>query len=79
MDQEVIKALKTEFRKLQLTKILENYETSNKPYKLNVLETILFISKAWDRVLKQSISKRFRHAGFTSQLEIEDEKLPLAE
>lgn len=54
IDQGVIKALKTEFGKLLLTKILENYETSNKPYKLNILETILFIAEAWDRVLKQT-------------------------
>lgn len=84
MDQGVIKALKTEFRKLQLTKILEHHETSNKPYKLNMLEAIIFISEAWDRVSKQTISRCFRHAGFTSQLDNdssfdEEENLPLSE
>ena len=84
MDQGVIKALKTEFRKLQMIKILQELETTDTPYKLNILDAILFISKAWDQVSQQTISNCFRHAGFRSQLvghlldSDEEDNLPLS-
>lgn len=82
MDQGVIKSLKTQFRKLQIMKILEELKnTDSRPKKLNVLEAILLVSKAWDRVSQKTISNCFAHAGFHSttsaQEYTEEDDLPL--
>ncbi|CAH3998250.1 unnamed protein product [Pieris brassicae] len=85
MDQGVIKALKTQYRKLivykQVLQMIQNIENSKDTQSLSVLDAILMISEAWDKVTQTTIANCFRHAGFKdlspSQAENDDD-IPLA-
>lgn len=81
MDQGVIKALKTQYRKLQVLQMIENIENSKDIKSLSVLDAILMISEAWEKVTQTTIANCFRHAGFKdlsrSQAE-DDDDIPLA-
>ncbi|CAH4036248.1 unnamed protein product [Pieris brassicae] len=50
MDQGVIKALKTQYRKLQVLQMIQNIENSKDTKSLRVLDAILMISEAWEKV-----------------------------
>lgn len=81
MDQGVIKALKTQYRKLQVLQMIQNIENSKPINSLSVLDAILMISEAWEKVTQTTITNCFRHAGFNdlspSQAE-DDDDIPLA-
>lgn len=63
IDQGIIKALKVQFRKLQVMKIIENADR-NTTWNITLIEAITMISSAWDKVSSQTIANCFRHAGF---------------
>lgn len=78
MDQGVIKALKTQYRKLQVLQMIQNIENSKDTKSL----------KAWEKVTQTTIANCFRHAAFKdlspSQARLiqstdEDDNVPLAE
>ncbi|CAB3222382.1 unnamed protein product [Arctia plantaginis] len=79
-DQGMIKALKTQYRKLQVLQMIQNIEKSKDTKSLNVLDAILMISEAWEKVTQTTIANSFRHAGFKdlspSQAE-DDDDIPL--
>ncbi|XP_038221451.1 uncharacterized protein LOC119839286 [Zerene cesonia] len=81
MDQGVIKALKTQYRKLQVLQMIQNIENSQGIKSLSVLDAILMISEAWEKVTQTTIANCFHHAGFkdlsASQAE-DDGDIPLA-
>lgn len=81
MDQGVIIALKTQYRKLQVIQVLQNVENDEDSISLSILDAILMISEAWEKVKQTTIAKCFRHAGFQdlspSQAE-DDDDIPLA-
>lgn len=66
MDQGVIHSLKTQYRKLQIIETIKNIELG-KENTITVLDAILMVSAAWEKVTAKTISGCFRHAGFTSQ------------
>lgn len=68
MDQGVIKSLKTQYRKFQILKMIQNVENNNEK-KLTVLDAIMMISAAWENVSEKTISNCFRHAGFKESIE----------
>ena len=85
-DQGIIKSLKTHYRKLHVSQIIQRIE-NNQPTKLSVLDAILLASKAWDNVTSSTIKNCFRHAGFQidsenfdsdDSLEDDEDNIPLA-
>lgn len=89
MDQGVIwviHSLKCHYRKLLLLKIINGIEAKENT-QVTLLNAINFIHKAWQRVLPQTITNCFRHAGFLENnttpdsegdFDIEDD-MPLSE
>ncbi|XP_056641291.1 tigger transposable element-derived protein 4-like [Diorhabda sublineata] len=65
MDQGVIKALKVNFRKLLVLKMIDNIE-KNIEHNVHLLQAIVMVSKAWDIVDCDTIRNCFRHGGFLS-------------
>lgn len=65
MDQGVIHCLKVAFRKELVYKIIQKLDSGNHT-QVNVLEAIMMISKAWEKVPKSTIVNFFIHAGFSS-------------
>ncbi|KAG5882625.1 hypothetical protein JTB14_013314 [Gonioctena quinquepunctata] len=81
MDQGVIKALKSQYRKLQVLQMLQNIENCEDTKSLSVLDAILMISEAWENVKQTTIANCFRHAGFkdlSPSQAMEDDDIPLA-
>lgn len=80
MDQGVIKALKTQYRKLQVLQMLQNIENHENIKSLSILDAILMISEAWEKVTQATIANCFRHAGFKdlSLTDEDDDDTPLA-
>ncbi|KAG8182175.1 hypothetical protein JTE90_017126 [Oedothorax gibbosus] len=84
--QGVIQSLKCNYRKALLSHILEHLADKT-DFKINVLDSINFLAKAWRRVSPKTIKRAFNKAGFdseepqrTAELENKDkEDLPLAE
>lgn len=69
MDQGIIRALKTNFRKSLVLKIIDNLDEisscSDKKINISVLDAILMIYDAWSNITQQTISNCYKHAGFT--------------
>lgn len=63
MDQGVIHSLKTHYRKLLVLKTISCIENKENT-QVTLLEAINFIHKAWQKILPQTITNCFRHAGF---------------
>ncbi|KAG5897906.1 hypothetical protein JTB14_017761 [Gonioctena quinquepunctata] len=81
MDQGVIKALKSQYRKLEVLQMLQNIENCEDTKSLSVLDAILMISEAWENVKQTTIANCFRHAGFkdlSPSQAMEDDDIPLA-
>jgi hypothetical protein len=67
MDQGIIRALKTHFRKNLVLKIIESLDEgacSEYP-KITILDAILMIYDAWTKITQRTIFNCYRHAGFT--------------
>lgn len=63
MDQGVIKSLKTQYRKLQVLRILQNIDAGEQR-SLTVLDALLMVSEAWEKITQKTIANCFKHAGF---------------
>ncbi|XP_044760191.1 tigger transposable element-derived protein 4-like [Coccinella septempunctata] len=72
MDQGVINSLKTHYRKMQLLETIKNIELE-KETAISLLDAVLMVSAAWEKVTAKTIQGCFRHAGFTSTNEMTDE------
>lgn len=68
MDQGVIR-LKSHYRRVQVLKLIQNLD-SNDQKSFMVLDAILMISEAWEKVSQKTIANCFRHAGFKHLLTI---------
>ncbi|XP_063617177.1 major centromere autoantigen B-like [Cydia splendana] len=69
MDQGVIRCLKSHYRRVQVLKLIQNLD-SNDQKSFTVLDAILMISEAWEKVSPKTIANCFRHAGFKHLLTI---------
>lgn len=68
MDQGIIRALKSHFRKNLVLKIIDYLDTNedssaNHP-KVTILDAILMIYDAWTKITQETVFNCFRHAGF---------------
>lgn len=79
MDQGVIRCLKAHYRKMLLTRLIQCAENKEQ-FSISVLDALVMIKTAWNRVSQETLRNCFRHAGFfrTSHFEPEDD-LPLIE
>ena len=79
LDQGIIKNLKTHYRRRILTKIINVMERNKQMPKLNLLDCVTEISKAWDLDVKQqTITNCFKKAGFgQTSLWDEEDNQPL--
>jgi hypothetical protein len=68
MDQGVIKCMKTYFRKSLVLKMINNMENKIDT-NINVLDAILLIFKAWEKVTESTIQNCFHHAGFKNAIQ----------
>jgi len=71
MDQGIIRTLKSNFRKNLVLKIIHtldknSVEKTNKP-NITMLDAILMIYDAWNKVTQTTIDNCFRHAGFVRE------------
>ncbi|XP_064071485.1 tigger transposable element-derived protein 4-like [Vanessa tameamea] len=73
MDQGVLRCLKSHYRRMQVLKLIQNLDSNNQN-SFTVIDAILMISEAWDKVLQKTIANCFRHAGFkdNSNLRLRD-------
>lgn len=62
MDQGVIKLLKTNYRKQVVLKLIHDHENNTTETKLNMLDAILMLDKAWTEVPSLAIANCFKHA-----------------
>ncbi|KAK9737679.1 hypothetical protein QE152_g10550 [Popillia japonica] len=60
------------FRKALVMKMIENAGENNE-IKINILDTVMMISTAWDAVPLNTIVNCFRHTGFLSSVTIQEE------
>ncbi|XP_050065520.1 tigger transposable element-derived protein 6-like [Aphis gossypii] len=67
MDQGVIKCMKTYFRKSLVLNMINNIENKIEA-NISVLDGILMIFKAWEKVSEITIRNCFRHAGFNNAI-----------
>lgn len=67
MDQGVIKCFKGHFRMALVLKMIENSERGL-PMNVNVLDAVLLMTAAWEKVTAATISNCFTHAGFRDTL-----------
>lgn len=77
LDQGIIKNLKTHFRQFLVMKLIEGDVASAK---INILDAIIMLTKAWERVSEKTIINCFRHAGFIQDMPLfdEEDEIPLA-
>ena len=62
----VIRSLKRHFRKLVQLRMIE-FIDKKEVYSVNLLDAVLFVHKAWERVTEKTIRNCFRHAGIIRQ------------
>ncbi|XP_055910506.1 tigger transposable element-derived protein 6-like [Eupeodes corollae] len=67
MDQGIIRSLKEHYRKLQKLNIIRNIENQDGSHVISLLDAILLISRAWERVSMTTIKNCFKHGGFIPQ------------
>ena len=88
MDQGVIKAVKTRYKKLLLTSLLQKLEdcetVTELVKKVTVLDAVNWVCKAWNDLPPTTIQKYFRRSGFELERSAEvedddDDNVPLAE
>ncbi|XP_043463980.1 tigger transposable element-derived protein 4-like [Leptopilina heterotoma] len=88
MDQGVIRALKANFRKNLLINTIDHLHADKDLSSVNitVLDAILMVYDAWNKISQETVSNCFRHAGFIdsfsrdvacSQINVEDD-VPVA-
>lgn len=80
IDQGVMEGLQT-LQKLQVIQMLENIDNGEDTKSISVLDAILMISAAWEKITETTFVKCFCHADFKdlslSQEEYDD-NIPLA-
>ncbi|XP_050675894.1 tigger transposable element-derived protein 4-like [Leptidea sinapis] len=59
----VIRCLKSHYRRLQVLKLIQSIDSNNQN-SFTVLDAILMISEAWEKVSQKTIANCFGHAGF---------------
>jgi hypothetical protein len=81
MGQDVIHSLKSNYRRLLLSKIINSIDNGEENFTENLLDAINFIHMAWEKVSTQTIANCFRHGGFLiHEPEFDpDDDLPLIE
>lgn len=81
MDQGVIHSLKSHYRHLILSKMIEYIDSGRENFSINLLDAIHFLHLSWQKVSGQTIANCFRHGGFLKNgdnFDSEDD-LPLVE
>lgn len=71
MNQGVIRCLKSHYRKLQLLKLIQDLDSNNQT-SFTILDAILMISEAWEKVSQKTIVNCFRRAGFKYFIILDD-------
>lgn len=71
LDQGIIQSFKTNYRKEVVRQFLSDME-QNTPTKINVLDAMWMITKAWNNVTKKTISNCFKKSGFKAEEQEED-------
>ncbi|KAG5893405.1 hypothetical protein JTB14_038066 [Gonioctena quinquepunctata] len=66
MDQAIIRSLKTNFRKNLVLKMINCLDANenNSSTKITVLDAILMVNDAWNKMSQSTIHNCFKHAGF---------------
>ncbi|KAH9633866.1 hypothetical protein HF086_013755 [Spodoptera exigua] len=66
MDQGIIRSLKTNFRKNLVLKMINCLDANenNSSTKITVLDAILMVNDAWNKMSQSTIHNCFKHAGF---------------
>lgn len=64
MDQGIIQSMKTKYRAFLVHKIIHKMD-SREDYKVDVLQALRLIRRAWDAVTPATIANCFKKAGFT--------------
>lgn len=79
MDQGVIHSLKSNYRRLLLSKMVNSIDNGNEKFNVNLLDAVNFIHAAWQNVSTQTIANCFRHGGFLRRQDEydSDDDLPL--
>ncbi|KAK9746513.1 Tc5 transposase DNA-binding domain [Popillia japonica] len=72
LDQGIRRNLKVHFGKALVVKMIENADANNE-IKINILDTDMMISTAWNAVSQDTIVNCLRHAGFLSSVAIQEE------
>lgn len=67
MDQGIIRTLKSNFRKNLVLKMINCLDTNenHSSTKITVLDAILMVNHAWNKMSQSTIHNCFKHAGFT--------------
>lgn len=68
MDQGVIKCMKTYFQKNLVLKMINNMKNKIET-NINVLDIILLIFKAWEKITESTIQNCFHHVGFKNAIQ----------
>lgn len=82
MDQGVIKNIKHHYRHFLMKKLLDYVEDgSNNPkqFKINILDAMNMISKAWSKVKYTTIQNCFKKAGFGSLFNSQDDEFDMSD
>ena len=71
MDQGIIRSLKTNFRKNLVLKMINSLDANedNSSTKITVLDAILMVNDAWNKMTQSTIHNCFKHAGFIENLD----------
>lgn len=80
MDQGVIHSLKSHYRRILLSKMIASIDSGEEKFSVSPLDAVNYIHMAWQRVSEKTIANGFRHGGFNSNTEFDDDdELPLTE
>lgn len=76
MNLGVIRCLKSNYRTLQVLKMLQNMENDDR-HAIALFDALLILSEAWEKVSKKDIARCFEEAGFKELLAASDVVDPL--
>ncbi|GBN64953.1 hypothetical protein AVEN_221650-1 [Araneus ventricosus] len=76
MDQEIIRCVKVNYRKFLMQSLLPNMKPASNASEIiksvTVLDVVMWLSKAWKEISKQTIQKCFVEANFPANVCIEN-------